>query len=39
MAVIPCCDLPELLELVEAPLNEVAFFVLPLAVIDESGSV
>ncbi len=39
MAIISRCDLSELLELVEAALNEVALFVLPLAVIDESGSV
>jgi hypothetical protein len=39
MAIISRCDLSELFEFVEAPLDEIALFVLPLAVIDESASV
>ena len=39
MAIIPCRDVPELFELVEAALDEIAFLVLSLAVIDEVASV
>ena len=35
MAIISRCNVPELFELVEAALDEIALFVLPLAVIDE----
>jgi hypothetical protein len=38
VSVIAGCDLAELLELVEAALDEIALFVLPLAVIDEVAS-
>ena len=39
MAVVSHCDVPELFELVEAALDEIALFVLLLAVIDEVASV
>ncbi len=38
MAIVPRCDLAELLELVEAALDEIAFFVLPRAVVDVVAS-
>ena len=37
--IIPCCNLPELIELVETALDEIAFLVLPLTVVDEVASV
>jgi len=39
VTIISCCDVPELFELVEAAFDEVALFVLLLAVIDEVASV
>ncbi len=39
MAIISRCDVSELFELVEAARDEIALFVLLLAVIDEVASV
>ena len=38
MGRISGCEVQELLEFVEAPLNEIVFLVLPLAVTDEVSS-